>query len=155
MGKAPDPCFKQQDYPNLFHQTLLQGNKCSLIYSIVYIVNMNISRIDMLNIWVVPPTKISGSGQSKYFFSVGWNMLILNADYASLCESNPLGYHRIWFNGSNNSPCCLSYWTAAFCIIRPSNWIYSLKCWLNIGFRVFMNSQQIRSKYTTTGAKTI
>ena len=62
----------------------------------------------------------------------------------------PLRYHRISFNGSNNSPCCLLYWTAAFRIIRPSNWIYSLKCWLNIGFRVFMNSQQIRSKYTTT-----
>ena len=67
----------------------------------------------------------------------------------------PLRYHRISFNGSNNSPCCLLYWTAAFRIIRPSNWIYSLKCWLNIGFRVFMNSQQIRSKYTTTEAKTI
>ena len=72
-----------------------------------------------------------------------------------LCGSTPIRYHRISFNGSNNSPCCLLYWTAAFRIIRPSNWIYSLKCWLNIGFRVFMNSQQIRSKYTTTGAKTI
>ena len=80
---------------------------------------------------------------------------ICSLQYTLLCGSTPIRYHRISFNGSNNSPCCLLYWTATSRIIRPSNWIYSLKCWLNIGFRVFMNSQQIRSKYTTTGAKTI